>query len=66
MNGEQLKELLDTVYKQARKETAEKIFQELLKEAKTHEFGGWIEIEAINVYKMLIDKAKQFGVEIKE
>ena len=61
----EMKKAFDKVHNNASKETAEKIFQELLKEAKTHEFGGWIEIEAINVYKMLIDKAKQFGVEIK-
>ena len=59
MNGQQLKELLDTVYVKANKETAENILNDLkpLLEGFVHTDTG----ENLYVYK-----CKQFGVEIKE
>lgn len=64
MSGEQLKELLDTVYKKASKETAEK-FVNLPKSKILTVVYDYEEIKVVEL-KELQELAKQFGVEIKE
>ena len=64
MNGEQLKELLDTVYAKASKETAEK-FVNLPKSKILTVIHDYEEIKVVEL-KELQELAKQFGVEIKE
>lgn len=65
MNGEQLKELLDTVYAKARKETAENILKDLIKNCQfVFDITGKPIIALDGDFAINI--AKQYGVKIKE
>ena len=61
MNGQELKELLDTVYDKASKETAEKILMPLYDACKEDNYG-----QVVVDFSIIENLAKQFGVEIKE